>query len=179
VHRERLWRDTRTTALYALQMELYENITCMPRLAYQVKEHPPEDKGMVICTLYRNPSLLTRSNELSLPWSIMWPSSGQRRSPILCGVLLHACFKLGSEVSNKPLNGPRESFTQGYKQSVASYHRVSDIPQIVWPSTCFVSSCNISISRSLAWPFSNRFIICSVHLLPSRHGVHWPHDSCL
>lgn len=51
------------------------------------------------------------------------------------------------------------------------------IPQIVWPSTCLVSSWIMSISRRRPWPFSNLLMICSVHLLPSRQGVHWPHDS--
>ena len=45
---------------------------------------------------------------------------------------------------------------------------------MVCPSTCFVSSWSMSISRSRAWPFSNRCMTCSAHLLPSRHGVHWP-----
>lgn len=43
----------------------------------------------------------------------------------------------------------------------------------------YVSSRSISISRGWARPSTNRSIILAIHVVPSRHGVHCPHDSCL
>src|SRR5687767_911629 len=42
-----------------------------------------------------------------------------------------------------------------------------------------LSHTSISRSRSSGRPapFSMRYMIFSSQLLPSRHGVHWPHDS--
>src|ERR1700738_1558871 len=51
--------------------------------------------------------------------------------------------------------------------------------QMVWPSTCFVTSSSMSISRLWARPSAMRVKTRHIHPVPSRHGVHWPQLSCL
>mmetsp|Transcript_9145 Transcript_9145/g.11923 ORF Transcript_9145/g.11923 Transcript_9145/m.11923 type:complete len:219 (-) Transcript_9145:806-1462(-) len=51
--------------------------------------------------------------------------------------------------------------------------------QMVWPSTCLVTSQSMSISSSSASPFTRRSITRIIQPVPSRHGVHWPQLSCL
>src|SRR5882724_13689352 len=51
--------------------------------------------------------------------------------------------------------------------------------QMVWPSTCFVTSSSMSISR--LWARPSAILVSTRHIqpVPSRHGVHWPQLSCL
>jgi hypothetical protein len=51
--------------------------------------------------------------------------------------------------------------------------------QIVWPSTCLVTSSSMSISSTCASPFTSRSITRIIQPVPSRQGVHWPQLSCL
>src|SRR3954468_17251433 len=51
--------------------------------------------------------------------------------------------------------------------------------QMVWPSIWVVTSRSMSISRRCARPSAMREITRHIHPVPSRHGVHWPQDSCL
>ena len=51
--------------------------------------------------------------------------------------------------------------------------------QIVWPSTCLVTSSSMSISRFYARPSDMRVITRHIQPVPSRQGVHWPQLSCL
>jgi NADH-quinone oxidoreductase subunit D len=51
--------------------------------------------------------------------------------------------------------------------------------QMVWPSTCFVTSSNLSMSATWASPSRNFSIMRHIQPAPSRHGVHWPQLSCL
>src|SRR6476469_3513821 len=51
--------------------------------------------------------------------------------------------------------------------------------QMVWPSTCFVTSSSMSISRLCARPSAIRVRTRHIQPVPSRHGVHWPQLSCL
>ncbi len=39
-------------------------------------------------------------------------------------------------------------------------------------------STSLSMSSCVPWPFSMRVMIWRSHHVPSRHGVHLPHDSC-
>src|SRR5688500_15144640 len=50
--------------------------------------------------------------------------------------------------------------------------------QIVVPDMFLPRSSNASRSASLPSPSSIRRRILAIHAVPSRHGVHWPHDSC-
>ena len=119
--------------------------------------------------------LLPRRNQFSLLSCVWFPSTSKSLlAPMSLGIVLHACLQFRSEMSNETLNGPCESLAESCFMLVQTHKDVPDscLPQIVCPSTCFVNSCNISISRSRPCPFSNLFIICSVHLLPSLQGVH-------
>src|ERR1019366_9378911 len=49
--------------------------------------------------------------------------------------------------------------------------------QMVLPMMPFAMSCRLSSSAWLAWPSSSLVVIRRSHALPSRHGVHCPHDS--
>src|SRR5882757_9464816 len=51
--------------------------------------------------------------------------------------------------------------------------------QMVWPSTCLVTSSSMSISRLWARPSAMRVSTRHIQPVPSRHGVHWPQLSCL
>ena len=51
--------------------------------------------------------------------------------------------------------------------------------QIVWPSTCPVTSSSMSISRFCARPSATRSSTRHIQPVPSRHGVHWPQLSVL
>src|SRR5687768_4043930 len=50
--------------------------------------------------------------------------------------------------------------------------------QIVFPAMLSARFTRISGSLSVPPPASIRSVIFCIQRLPSRHGVHWPHDSC-
>src|SRR5262249_24203378 len=57
----------------------------------------------------------------------------------------------------------------------------SDRPQIVVPGMMpmrWPTSSRMSRSSRRPWPCRSRSMIFSIQPVPSRHGVHWPHDSC-
>src|SRR6185503_12630887 len=49
--------------------------------------------------------------------------------------------------------------------------------QIVWPSILFATSTSMSMSAFVPWPSTMRVSTRCNQPVPSRHGVHWPHDS--
>src|SRR6185437_13187914 len=51
--------------------------------------------------------------------------------------------------------------------------------QMVWPSTCLVTSSSLSISATSTSPSRIFSMIRHIQPVPSRHGVHWPQLSCL
>lgn len=115
-------------------------------------------------------SLLSRGNKLALDPYVVCPSASQSWATSLLRKVLHALFQLRPEVSNETLDGPSESLTESCTRDVSVIHSQSDdndpsngkgpnIPQMVWPSTCFVNSCSISISRSRPCPLWNRSMI--------------------
>ena len=142
-------------------------------------------------TPIRKTLLLARSNQHPLLLRIWCPSARSGFTPVLLRPPSDPLFKLGPEMSDETLQRPREGFTQCCARNQLPTPSVvqdgerggegweSYLPQIVCPSTCLVNSCSISISLSRAIPASNLFMICSVHLLPSLHGVHCPQLSCL
>jgi len=51
--------------------------------------------------------------------------------------------------------------------------------QMVWPSTCLVTSSRRSMVSGVASPSRRRSMVRHIQPVPSRHGVHWPQLSCL
>ena len=116
-----------------------------------------------------------RPSSLSSPWSLPWgdehalllcimrPSPGPSFSTLLLSITLHSRFELWAEMADETLQRPCKRFSQSccivrtgnyYTwESKAGWNGNSNrggvLPQMVCPSTCFVNSCNMSISRSL------------------------------
>lgn len=131
-------------------------------------------------TPYRYSACTYMPGEMSLPFlpeSCSQPPANAS-PPVSCANFCMRASSSGLKWRMRPWMGQANASPRATHPS-ANHHHVrggtgQHIPQIVWPSTCFVSSWSMSISRSRPMPFSKRCIICSVHLLPSRQGVHWP-----
>jgi hypothetical protein len=89
---------------------------------------------------------------------------GADRLAVGGGQRADAALDLGAEMRIRPWIG----------QAAAS-----PSAQMVWPSTCLVTSSSMSISRFSASPSRQRSITRHIQPVPSRHGVHWPQLSCL
>jgi hypothetical protein len=87
-------------------------------------------------------------------------------------------------VSYQTLQWPRKGLTESLSHSQQTSPPQTGIECGTIPANSvtlnllrqFLQHVNLPRSRL---PLSNLFIICSVHLLPSLQGVHWPQLSCL
>jgi len=79
-------------------------------------------------------------------------------------ILVDAFLDLVTEMRDQALDRPRRGVAE----------RADGVP-----STCFVTSSSMSISRLWARPSAMRVSTRHIQPVPSRHGVHWPQLSCL
>lgn len=148
-----------------------------PRPSNSRLEAPPKLPSFVrvYCTSHHNAHW---PGEISFPWALApWSQPPASAAPPDCfAKLCILASSSGRKWRMRPWMGQAKASPKASNrsQSRSAWACPWYLPQMVWPSTCFVSSCSMSISRSLPWPLSNRAMICSVHLLPSRQGVHWP-----
>ena len=87
---------------------------------------------------------------------------------------------VSAAVSGNLASGRRSSSGRKWRMRPWIGHAAaSPRAQMVWPSTCLVTCCSMSISSIAASPSRRRSIMRHIQPVPSRQGVHWPQLSCL
>src|SRR5690606_2078374 len=95
---------------------------------------------------------------------------------------IYGNFRHYSAASNAPPFSRMRRSISGRKWRIRpwiGHAAASPSAQMVWPSTCLVTSNSVSISLMSASPVRSRSITRHIQPVPSRHGVHWPQLSCL